>query len=233
METWRTEAAANNADWCDVVCRSLGIATRRDRDAWTTETRPPSRYPDAVTLSAAVPAGDILRRIDTLPGCAIKDSFGDLDLAPYGFEVLFDAEWIVRPPPTPPTPGAGAGWKLVRDSAGVEEWANAWSVANGVSGISLSSVLSEDSVALLARYLDRRIAAGAVLNRSSLVVGLSNYFSDPTVDQDEAWSSCVRYAASKFDKLPLVGYEAGDRLRAALNEGFRRAGDLRVWRLPA
>ncbi|WP_239135543.1 hypothetical protein [Actinoplanes derwentensis] len=40
----------------------------------------------------------MLDGIDIGPGCSVKDSFADLDLAPRGFEALFDATWIWRPP---------------------------------------------------------------------------------------------------------------------------------------
>src|SRR4051812_21552215 len=50
MDAWRTTAATNNAEWCDLVCRSHGAQTLFDDDAWTSETRTPAYYPDAVTL---------------------------------------------------------------------------------------------------------------------------------------------------------------------------------------
>jgi hypothetical protein len=43
-------AAANNAEWCDLVCGTHGAQTRFDEDAWTSRTRTPPGYPDAVTL---------------------------------------------------------------------------------------------------------------------------------------------------------------------------------------
>lgn len=33
--------------------------------------------------------------------CAIKDSFAELDLAAFGFQLLFEATWIWRTPPAP------------------------------------------------------------------------------------------------------------------------------------
>ena len=78
-------AVANNASWCDVVSTAHGCATRTDHLAWSTSTRPPAYYPDAVTLSPATRAGDILDRIDASPGCGVKDSFASLDLTAAGW----------------------------------------------------------------------------------------------------------------------------------------------------
>lgn len=52
--------ARNNADWCDLVCRSHGIGTARDEAAWVALRRSPPFYPDAVTLHEATRAGDML-----------------------------------------------------------------------------------------------------------------------------------------------------------------------------
>jgi hypothetical protein len=32
-------AAANNAEWCDLVCGTHAAQTRFDKDAWTSRTR--------------------------------------------------------------------------------------------------------------------------------------------------------------------------------------------------
>lgn len=102
----RAVAAANNAAWCDFVCRKHGLAPVFAADAWTSPHRTPDLYPDAVTLSPEVDVDELLRRIEGGAGSSVKDSFAALDLAPLGFEVLFEAEWIVRHPagarPTPP-----------------------------------------------------------------------------------------------------------------------------------
>lgn len=97
--TRNAEAAArNNAAWCDVVCRTHALDTRFDDDAWTSRTRTPIHYPDAVTLVRDPPVRELLDRIDVSAGCSIKDSFASLDLTTCGFRVLFEAEWIVRTP---------------------------------------------------------------------------------------------------------------------------------------
>lgn len=78
------------------------MPTRFEPDRWLALRRSPPFYPDAVSLTER--PRDILAGIDLSPGCSVKDSFATLDLAPAGFEVLFDAEWIYREPVESPGP---------------------------------------------------------------------------------------------------------------------------------
>jgi len=228
MESRQTAAAHNNAEWCDVVVRSHASPTRFDDDAWTSRTRTPPYYPDAVTLVPTPDVSDLLSRIDTSAGCSIKDSFAALDLAPYGFRVLFDAEWIVRPSPSTAAANPPRGWTRVRDRDGLSAWENAWRSEGGPTDLFRPELLHEESVAILALHADNGVVAGAILNRSSTVVGVSNVFATYGSDS-ECWSGCVAYAASIFPAMPLVGYESGDGLVAARGHGFTTTGPLRVW----
>src|SRR5688572_20466506 len=96
MASVRTLAAANNAEWCDVVCRTHGLDPVFDWDAWTSRARTPLLYPDAVTLVPDLSVSELLDRVDRDAGCSIKDSFGSLDLTAFGFRTLFEAQWIMQ-----------------------------------------------------------------------------------------------------------------------------------------
>ena len=48
-------AVANNAAWCDLVCRCAGLPTDLGPDLWSTPRRSPDAYPDAVTLRPGSP----------------------------------------------------------------------------------------------------------------------------------------------------------------------------------
>ena len=94
-------AARNNAEWCAAVCRSHGVPERLEDDAWLAGSRTPPFYPDAVTLVPGVDGADLVGRLDTdVAGASVKDSFADLEL-PDGFRLLFDAQWVRRPPGPP------------------------------------------------------------------------------------------------------------------------------------
>ncbi|MFI6481624.1 hypothetical protein ACIBH1_27095 [Nonomuraea sp. NPDC050663] len=202
-------AARNNAEWCDLVCRTHGRPGRFGERAWTNPRRTPVYYPDAVTLSPNATPDDVLAAIDTGAGASVKDSFATLDLSAHGFHVLFEAKWIARPPAPAP---AADGWEVTTD---VREWSRSYP-----DGLFLPELLEEATL-----VWHRDTACGAALNRTGDVVGLSNVHGDP----DAAFRGSVAMAAELFPGLPVVGYEAGQDLEAATSAGFLPIGPLRVW----
>ncbi len=209
-----TDAVRDNAAWCDLVCRTHGVAGVVDGDAWSVPRRSPTWYPDAVTLRPGVDAATLLGRIDAGPGASVKDSFADLDLTPYGFRVLFDARWIHRP--------AGAGQPSpsltpVTTPAGLATWAE----AHGGGPLFRPALLADPRVTVLARPDASGVGGGAILHRAGPAVGVSNVFAR-TVAAQEVWAALPATA-------PLVGYESGADLAAAQQAGFRPVGPLRVW----
>ncbi len=90
-------AVRENAEWVDLVCRAHGVPAGFGARVWHAARRSPLFYPDAETLDPAATADEVLAGVDAGPGCTVKDSFAALDLGPYGFRVLFEAEWIHRP----------------------------------------------------------------------------------------------------------------------------------------
>ncbi|MEY2398900.1 MAG: double-stranded uracil-DNA glycosylase [Actinomycetota bacterium] len=85
------DAARANARWC---ASHGGIRGGWTDTYWYAPRRTAEFYPDAVTLHPAVDADEMLARVDLSTGASVKDSFGALDLAPHGFDVLFDAVWV-------------------------------------------------------------------------------------------------------------------------------------------
>ena len=142
-------AAADNARWYDLIARSHGLSTRADRQAWTCQSRTPPLYPDAVTLVPCPSVPDLLGRVDASPGCSVKDSFGALDLGPYGFRILFQAEWIARPA-SEPIMTSGPGWRRIVGPAGLARWQDAWRRDGGPSDLFGAGTLDHDRVAVLA-----------------------------------------------------------------------------------
>jgi hypothetical protein len=228
VASWQTLAAANNAEWCDLVCETHGAQTRFDADAWTSRTRTPPGYPDAVTLVRHLSVPELLARIDTSVGCSIKDSFASLDMAAYGFRVLFDAQWIVhRTTAIAPRP-ASPRWEVVSDRDGLAAWDQAWRGSDDPPGMFRTELLDHDAVTVLAARVGDDVVAGAVLNRSSSAVGISNFFARDS-GVAASWSSCLALAATLFPESTFVGYESGQTLVAAQAHGFETVGPLRVW----
>ncbi|WCN78864.1 hypothetical protein [Micromonospora sp. LH3U1] len=158
LEDPRAAAARNNAEWCDIVCGSQGLAGRTDAEAWSVPRRSPPWYPDAVTLRPGVAAEALLARIDAGPGASVKDSFADLDLSGYGFRVLFDAQWIHRPPAEPPVDAP-------LTPVTTPDELTAWAAAHGGGELFRPALLADPRVRVLARHDERGvITGGAVLS---------------------------------------------------------------------
>ncbi len=214
-------AARNNAEWCDAFCRAHGIAGRFDEETWWSAERTPPLYPDAVTLVPGVDAATILARVDAGPGCSIKDSFGDLDLAGDGFEMLFRAQWLRLEAAV-----QGGSWSLIRTAEELSKWEAAWGAEE--PGFFPASLLAGEAVVFLARYDADQLVAGAVANRSAAVVGLSNVF-ELNGDLESAYRGAAGAVHERWGPIPVVGYESGAALEAALRAGFAGTGELAVW----
>lgn len=218
-------AARNNAQWCDLVCRSHGLGTKWEKNAWKSLGRSPRFYPDAVTLSAAATAESLLEGIDRSTGCSVKDSFSSLDLAPDGFRILFEARWIRRPPTPPQSLGNGLVWRIVRTA---DEW-RMWVTAHGGGDVFRPELLVRSGAAFLGAYDGAgTLAGGAIAHRGDNVVGVSNVFAS---DHESAaiWASVAGAVTDNYPDLPIVGYESGTDLELALGAGFVVMGPLRVW----
>ncbi|MEU7676473.1 hypothetical protein AB0C42_16870 [Micromonospora taraxaci] len=214
----RAAAAHDNAEWCDIVCGSHGLTGRTDADAWSVPRRSPPWYPDAVTLRPGIDAEALLARIDVGPGASVKDSFADLDLSGYGFRVLFDAQWIHRPPLAPPVDTPLAPVTTPDQLA-------AWAAAHGGGDVFRPALLTDPRVRVLARHDDRGvITGGAVLSGEGGTYGVSNLFAQSD-DPREIWQA----VCATVPGAPLVGYETTPDLTLALSTGFTTTGSLRVW----
>lgn len=183
---------------------------------WVNAQPVPRFYPNAVTLAyddAALEEQrssiDILVK-SNLPGrWAVKDSFNKLDLSRRGFDVLFEASWIRNTMPVG-SPSADIVWQRETESKGV------------------SLPFDDPNFALFAGRRGVEVVAGGMLYRGEGVVGLSNVVADAT-DAVAVWRSLALLSAQTFPRLPLVGYESGVELQAALDAGFEIGDPLRVW----
>ncbi|MFF0152887.1 hypothetical protein [Micromonospora sp. NPDC005203] len=210
-------AARDNAEWCDIVCGSHGLAGRADADAWSVPHRSPPWYPDAVTLRSGVDACALLARIDVGPGASVKDSFADLDLSGYGFRVLFDAQWIHRPPAAPPADEPLTPVTSADDLA-------VWAAAQGGGELFRPALLADPRVRVLARHDDQGVLTGGAVLSGDGPYGVSNLFTR-TDNPRDIWQA----VCATVPDAPLVGYETIPDLAAALAAGFTTTGPLRVW----
>ncbi|MGY3200297.1 hypothetical protein [Streptomyces sp. TE5632] len=222
-------AARNNAEWCAVMSRSHGVGSEFGRQAWSAPVRTPLYYPDAVALVPGADEAALLTRIDMgVPGACVKDSFADLDLARAGFQVLFDAQWIHRPAGAPAA-APDLAWDAVRSPKMLRAWALAWDGGAGNADLFRPELLDDPATFVLAgRSADGHVAAGAVASRSDQVVGISNVFAREG-SGDAVWPVVLNAVHGLFPGLPVVGYEHGEDLNAAIRHGFETIGPLRIW----
>lgn len=213
------------------MCRTHGVPGRFDPDAWVNPRRAPPYYPDAVTLAPTASGPSLLERIDTIaPDCSIKDSFATLDLGPFGFSVVHEADWICREPQaSAPAPSAGVRWIALQTATDLSAWASAWDGHGAPDGLFRPALLRDPSVTILGGFVDGSVVAGAIANRTGDdIVGLSNVFASDG-DLEGAWSGSLGYLATAFPAPTIVGYATGQALAIAHRRGFRSAGLLRVW----
>jgi hypothetical protein len=72
------------------------------------------------------------------------------------------------------------------------------------------------------------VVAGAVVNVTGVVAGISNVFARGP-DAEAAWRAAAVAAREMVGGIPLVGWEAGAGLDAAVSAGCERLGQLSVW----
>ncbi|WP_344947824.1 hypothetical protein [Sphaerisporangium flaviroseum] len=234
-DKWLRAAARNNAEWCDEMCRAHGIQGTFAESFWSSPRRTPVLYPDAVTLTPAASPDDVLAAIDhASPEPSVKDSFDRLDLRDAGFHVLFEAQWILRPP----GPGRSLDelraitgdpitWGPITTEADLRDWDR--NCHTGYDGVLFpAGLLTDPAVTVLAGRIDGDIVCGSVLNTSGEVVGVSNIFASGC-DEYAPWEGTVAMASTLFPDRPMVGYERPDDLAASLHQGFTPIGPLRIW----
>ncbi|WP_020142549.1 hypothetical protein [Terracoccus sp. 273MFTsu3.1] len=224
-------AARNNALWCDAVARSHGVACTLDDEAWTASTRTPPYYPDAVTLSPDAGEYDVLARVDDSDGCSVKDSWSRLDLSMEDFARLVVGEWVWLDPSRPARAPDGR-WQRVTTPDAMAAWVRAWASDPDAEAILRPSLLDEPGVSFLAQRASddphSPVVAGAIVNVTGDVAGLGNVF---TLDGDveRAWGAAAAAARDVAGGIPLVGWEAGASVAAAVSAGCELIGPLSVW----
>jgi len=239
-------AVDNNAQWRDALARAHGAATEQRDGCWINLGAAPPYTPQLITLEGEEHAPQQLAAIERVcalaraPGLHVKDSFACLDLAPLGFDVLFEATWIASAPDPQPPPATGLAdslqWSLVGNDAELADWEAAWRTTaeaiaelGGYPRVFLPSLLEQPGVQFLTGRRGRELVAIAALNRSDRVVGLSNAIAREA-DSRSLFAGCRAIVRSLHPGLELVGYERGDDLIAAQHAGFTPLHPLRVWR---
>jgi hypothetical protein len=222
MKTVADMAAMNNIIWCGIVCDSHGVAHAFDGEMWRALAPTPQYYPQLITASSGASMEDVIELLgDDVYG--IKDSYAALDMSVCGFETLLEAQWIYHEP-MQHTSYPSACRVIV-----TEQELEVWNEVSGLNGIILPELLSHPSVAV---YLIEQNACkiGFIASLGAGAVGVSNVCCSPTGRlPNDLWRDIVKTLAADFPGIPVVGYERGKELRAALACGWQAIGPLKVW----
>lgn len=207
--------------WYEDLCALHGTASVLRDGLWSAVGPPPPLHSGVVVVEPGVTAAQVLERRRTTDG-GVKDSFASVDLGEHGFELLFSASWISRPP-HPPVGSRPGGWTAVR----TPERLAAWTAGHDTADVLLPGLLRSGHLVVLERQVDGVPVAGAVARLGSGAVDVSNVHAAPGHDVD--WSELAAVVGHLFPERPVVGYESGADLDAALAGGFAVTGELRVW----
>ncbi len=230
-------AAYNNAVWCDTICRAHHVPGEFHKTFWVNRHQTPRYYPDLVTLSPTANLTSHQTALATLLTArsdytvSVKDSFAVLDLAPFGFHPLFQAQWIFRQAPAALARQGSADlqWKRIESKHELLCWEEVWSQSAPLQErLFLPALLNDADICILAAYQEQQIVAGAIANRTGEVVGLSNIFT-PEQGAEHYWEGLLATIGACYPGLPIVGYERDESLTIALRVGFTALGPLRVW----
>jgi len=224
-------AVANNASWCDAVCRSHGYPGTFGPRVWSSPLHRLRYYPHAISLRPEVTEAEVLADAAPSQPFAVKDSFARLDLAPAGLRLLVEANWIGRAGDGPgeAPDDDGLSWRAVTSPGELSDWETAWADGDDGDGpVFRPELLSDPRCAVLACRKGDEIVAGAIGYTADGAVGISNLFS-AGLPLDRTWVGARAAMTRLHPDLPLVGWEAGEDLAAAQQAGFRVLGALRVW----
>jgi hypothetical protein len=227
--------------WYEAMCDAHGCGSgERFPSYWEHRGEVPPYHSRFISLRDVAEAPEQLRAIRELMaegrGFTVKDSFQCLPLRELGFEELFSATWIHLPTggAEPRDQVGEPSWRAVRTSDDLVLWERVWrgvpdnAEAPSSGAVFQASLLERADMLFLLGSRGERPVATAALNLAPSAVGLSNVFS-AEVEPNLLFGGVVRASAEHFPGLPLVGYERGASLEAALAAGLEAVGNLTVW----
>jgi len=216
------EGVLNNIAWCQIVCSAHGAVGISTENMWGLHSKAPMFYPEVITSNKCATIGEVKSFIENGKVSSIKDSYANLDLALLGFDVLFDAEWLVHEPVLDFDPIL-TNWKVVKTEKNLKKWTD----ASGLGNVIKSELLKQHNVKIFICETEDGVS-GFIANLSAGVVGISNVFS-VDYEEEKLWKDIPKVISKEFPKLSMVGYEHGSSLIVAKSSGWKAIGPLRIW----
>jgi hypothetical protein len=222
-----TNAARNNAEWCDLVCRTHRVPGEFYQHSWINRHETPPFYPNLVTLdeSKSTHQYEAVRELvemDIPVEWAVKDSFSTLDLSSDGFRELLAGDWIRWPASSkmPEVYPSGVRWAKIADRKDLMQWERGW---RG------SATTSSDRLPMHPATTVSSQNAPTIMILSSSIRDGKNSGSLSDEKAKEFRSGCMAAILEWSKGLQLVGYESGQDLVAMKSLGFETVGQLKVW----
>ncbi len=217
-------AALNNAYLYEAVCSAHGCPTDFSDSLMLCIGAPPRFYSQAVTLMEG--AEEVVHARVT---GGFKDSFHDVEPGD-DYALLFEASWIWHGAAEPGE--TRFTWTKATTDAEMQAWEDGWAAGDAEAADFPrqfpASLLERQDFAFFGAMADGVRVGGAIFNLSPGVVGVSNEFV-LGVSETELFRDLVTLAANTFPGRPVVSYDRGATLDAALAAGFESTGPLRVW----
>jgi hypothetical protein len=207
--------------WYDDIFDLHRIAVGSDAALWWAEGAPPRWHSAVKTLVPTTDPSGALRRMEPHPHGTIADSFGLLDLASKGFDLLLAATWLHHRGLT--ATGPPVTWKRVLDS----DLMATWNQHHDTVGVLPSDLWAHPRFTVLARHDGDVLTGGAILHDGGKVVGLSNTWSSDDVPVDPR--ELLELAAEIHPGRAVVDYAWGADLEIMLGSGFEPLGPQNVW----
>ena len=189
------QAVDNNIAWCQLVSAAYDKQSFTTDKVWGLQTIAPPYYPELITSSSTTTEEDILDFLKLDHIGSVKDSYAALHLLPFGFQMLFEAEWIYFPA-CDKKESEPYQWKLVRTEKEFEQWTK----MNGLENSIPSRLLGIDEVKIFVMEGPDGFAS-FIANAAADVIGVSNVFSSG-MDETNLWRAIPQVVAQRISRTP-------------------------------
>ena len=230
------KAILNNNDLYDAVFSAQNMTFNRGRSICYSLEKTPPLYSNLVTVSQTWKPDETLKLIEgnfkneNWGKWSIKDSFAVLELEAFGFEKLFDANWLYLDVAkfTPVNNSLKLIYKIVEDEKVLAEWLKAWDSDEHLgSKVFQPAMLDNPKIYFVAGDDGEKIVCGCLVNKTADVLGISNFFAPDS--NIEYWSEIIEFVHNSIEFAGIVGYERKDLVKKLQPLGFEATGDLTVW----
>ena len=236
MENKLQKAISNNKGLYEAIFSNHNIKTDKTDSIWYSLEKVPPLYSNLVTLSKDWKPDNIFQTIDSnyekgnWKEWSVKDSFQVLDLIQYGFEKLFDAQWMYldRKNFIPIENDKKLHYVIVKNEEILSAWRIVWDSDEGLGAeIFNSKLLDNPDVYFVAGYEGEKIVSGCLINKTDEVFGISNFFAPSK--EVIYWSGMISFIYETLGQIDIVGYERKELVSDLSSLGFEAIGNLAVW----